>query len=156
MIKRRLSIFAVVLAVTGAGVLLFQTSQGVQQKEAELVSLQQAVEKERKEIRVLRAEWDYLNRPDRLEALAAGYLGMQGMDAAQIEGGADEAAAPAPASVSAFVPAPVLAPAPASALRVPPLPGVKPRAAAPSAGGYDSSRFDALLRDLGGGGKGAP
>lgn len=68
-----------VLSVVGAiaaGALLFWTSQSVQQAEDRLADLQRSVLSEEQSIRVLRAEWDYLNRPDRLEGLASEYLGL--------------------------------------------------------------------------------
>ena len=53
---------------SGAG--LFVISQRVQRAEHHLAALEKDKAGEEDSIRVLRAEWDYLNRPDRLEALA--------------------------------------------------------------------------------------
>ncbi|MEM6812455.1 MAG: hypothetical protein AAF549_08310 [Pseudomonadota bacterium] len=55
-------------------VLLFWTSQSVQTSEKKLRELQNAVFNEKEYIRVLTSEWDYLNRPERLEYLAQEYL----------------------------------------------------------------------------------
>lgn len=63
------------LAVT-FGVLLFWTSQAVQKKEDMLKEARQQLMQEQETVRVLGVEWDYLNRPQRLEELAAGQLGM--------------------------------------------------------------------------------
>lgn len=65
---------ALLAVAAAAGTALFWTSQNVQQREAELRQLRQALMHEQKTIRVLEAEWSYLNRPARLEALAAQYL----------------------------------------------------------------------------------
>ena len=52
-----------------AGALLFQTSQSVQRAEYELSQAQGHVGTEKESLRILTAEWDYLNRPERLEKL---------------------------------------------------------------------------------------
>jgi len=62
-----------VMAVWTA-VLLFWTSQSVQKTERELKKLKQASYSEFEMVRVLSSEWDYLNRPERLERLALEYL----------------------------------------------------------------------------------
>lgn len=58
------------------GVLLFWTSQSVQQKEDQLDEIRQQLVQEQETVRVLSVEWDYLNRPQRLEQLATEQLGM--------------------------------------------------------------------------------
>ena len=70
------SVTALLLALLSGGA-LFWVSQQVQQGEREQRKLQQIMSQEQEAIRVLNAEWDYLNRPDRLEALAEGYLKME-------------------------------------------------------------------------------
>ncbi|MCB9988564.1 MAG: hypothetical protein H6868_04420 [Rhodospirillales bacterium] len=72
----RVSTVLSVLAAVLSGALLFWISQSVQQTESQLRSLELAAQQEQKTIRVLRAEWDYLNRPDRLEVLAQDYLSL--------------------------------------------------------------------------------
>ena len=62
-------------------VLLFWTSQSVQNAERELKNLKQSSYNEAEMFRVLSSEWDYLNRPDRLEELAARYLNVETMGA---------------------------------------------------------------------------
>jgi hypothetical protein len=64
------------LALLSGGA-LFWVSQQVQQGEREQRRLQHIIAQEGEAIRVLNAEWDYLNRPDRLEALATEYLRME-------------------------------------------------------------------------------
>lgn len=58
------------------GVMLFWTSQEVQKKEDELKQVRQKLSQEIETVRVLSVEWDYLNRPQRLEELAA-EIGME-------------------------------------------------------------------------------
>lgn len=60
--------------VAACATFLFSTSQSVQQAESRLEDLRAALAREKQSVRVLRAEWDYLNRPDRIEALAQRYL----------------------------------------------------------------------------------
>jgi hypothetical protein len=66
--------FLAFLLVVACGGMLMHTSQKVQRAEKELVRTQRALAHEKEAIRVLRAEWAYLNRPERLELLAAQYL----------------------------------------------------------------------------------
>lgn len=57
-----------------SGGMLLVTSQNVERKETQLRNLRSAMEAEKESLRVLRAEWAYVNRPDHLEALANQYL----------------------------------------------------------------------------------
>ncbi len=68
-------LFSVALAVLCAGA-LFWTSQSVQRAEFQLSNAAQSNEAEKETLRVLSAEWDYLNRPERLEALTLNNLDM--------------------------------------------------------------------------------
>ena len=65
------------LVATICGVLLFWTSQAVQHKEDQLSEIRHKLTQETETIRVLSVEWDYLNRPQRLEQLARDQLGME-------------------------------------------------------------------------------
>ena len=89
------------------GALLFQTSQSVQRAEQEYFNLEQALKKEREIYRVLTAEWDYLNRPARLEKLTQNNLDLDAVK----EGKTDFIAA------SDAIPEP----------RIPAIPNVKPQ-----------------------------
>jgi len=59
------------------GAILFSTSQSVQDLERDLEAKNEALSIEQEAYRVLDTEWDYLNRPQRLEHLARQGLGMQ-------------------------------------------------------------------------------
>lgn len=82
--KIRLSTILSLALAVGAGFVLFQTSQNVQQAEGRLHKIQTALAKEQDALRVLEAEWDYLNRPDRLEELARDYLKMEAQSPASL------------------------------------------------------------------------
>lgn len=68
-------LFSIVIAVF-LGVLLFWTSQSVQRAEKNLTEVSRQISDEQENLRVLSAEWDYLNRPERLERLTLNNLGM--------------------------------------------------------------------------------
>ena len=63
--------FALAIAL---GTALFSVSQQVQILERERRGLLEQIESKQEAMRVLNAEWDYLNRPDRIEELALRYL----------------------------------------------------------------------------------
>jgi hypothetical protein len=67
------TLFFILLSII-SGVSLFLVSQSVQQSENKKQKLENALLYEQKTIRVLKAEWDYLNNPGRLEKLTAEYL----------------------------------------------------------------------------------
>lgn len=72
-VVRLSTLTSIVLALLAGGA-LFWVSQQVQQLEHEQRVLKQAITSEKEGIRVLNAEWDYLNRPERLEALVKQHL----------------------------------------------------------------------------------
>lgn len=96
------------------GVALFHTGQKVHDAREKLSRLEQATAKEEESIRVLQAEWGYLNQPGRLEKLAKTYLKlapMKGSQFAKLEsipmrGEKTEAVAPAPEKAEIAVKAP--------------------------------------------------
>lgn len=74
--KRHFSTILFLLLAATAGTLLFHISQNVQQSQNRLRYLRKATLSEQETIHVLGAEWDYLNRPERLENLATVFLQM--------------------------------------------------------------------------------
>ena len=70
---RSLNLLGLVLVVAAAWG-LFQLKHEVQQLESKLSALDHELIGERESVRVLQAEWSYLNRPERLATLAAEYL----------------------------------------------------------------------------------
>ncbi len=94
----RISNLLLLASAVGFAVLLFWTSQAVQKKENELAALQKNLTHEKEAVRVLSVEWDYLNRPQRLEKLAAEQLGMQAPTTKEVVRGVDEIPVPALAS----------------------------------------------------------
>ena len=63
------SVFVLFFAA-GLGAALLHTSQSVQNAGDRLAGLERSVRAEREAVAVLRAEWEYLNTPQRLERLA--------------------------------------------------------------------------------------
>ncbi|MEM7651186.1 MAG: hypothetical protein AAF204_03770 [Pseudomonadota bacterium] len=65
----------VIFALVGlSGAVLLHTSQNVQHAEERLQELELSNYREQEKIRMLRAEWENLNRPERLERLASEFL----------------------------------------------------------------------------------
>lgn len=117
--KTRLSALISLGLATTMGAALFITSEHVQRKEKDLAALQDKLGYEHDAMRVLNAEWTYLNRPDRLEQLAHSYLQLAPGTAAQVMN--DPNAIPEPITPvlpgikPEFVPASFTPPAPAPA-----------------------------------------
>lgn len=65
-------------------VVLFSVKYQVQDLEQEMVDLNESIINERRSIRVLQAEWSYLNDPERLAVLSERYLGMKPVDPARM------------------------------------------------------------------------
>lgn len=72
----KLRSFVIFALAAIAGAALLHTSQRVQHAEDRLSNLRADIAREQDAIRVLKAEWEYLNRPERLEKLAAEFLNL--------------------------------------------------------------------------------
>lgn len=83
MSNRFYSLLSLVVAAA-LGAALFMTSEKVQHSEKEMAAVHEKVLVERDSMRVLNAEWTYLNRPDRLEQLAQTYLKLNPAAPAQV------------------------------------------------------------------------
>lgn len=81
---RRLLFIAGAGAILGTSAALFHISYGVETLEDRLAGLNRQIVAEQEAIRVLRAEWAYLNRPDRLADLAAAHTELTPMKPDQI------------------------------------------------------------------------
>jgi hypothetical protein len=126
----------------GVGVGVYQLKHRVQALEDDLFRLNRSIVQEQDSIHVLRAEWAYINQPQRLEALAQRHLSMQVMTPTQMGQVADLPRRPPPPPAPVTPPEPVLAALPAS-----PPPG--PAAAAPPAGAARQRPADAAARSAG-------
>ncbi len=65
------------------GIFLFHTSQRVHDGREKAAELDQSIAREEESIRVLQAEWGYLNQPDRLEKLARAHLHLEPLKGGQ-------------------------------------------------------------------------
>jgi len=63
---------------------LFYVKHVVENTEEDLASLESQINSDQDEIHVLKAEWIYLSRPDRVKRLADKYLQLQPTDSTQI------------------------------------------------------------------------
>ncbi len=72
------------LIATCLGVALFLVKHEVQRREDQLAGLHRQILASQEAIHVLEAEWSYLNRPDRIEALVRRHLNLVPMDTQRI------------------------------------------------------------------------
>ncbi len=63
---------------------LYKLKYNTSISEDQLVQLQRDIEQEQRALRVLKAEWSHLNRPERIQALAARHLELKPLDPGQI------------------------------------------------------------------------
>lgn len=108
------------LAAVCGGV-LFYTTQRVTDGRARLAILDEDIRKETETIRVLKAEWSYLNQPERLEKLAREYLELAPLKARQFAT-VPELAERAEAAVASALPPEKSAPVAPAAAKTPPQP----------------------------------
>lgn len=81
--KFRATLLCFILAVA-VGFGLFHVKYKVQALEDELTRLNAQIVHEQEQLHVLRAEWAYLNRPERLEDLNGRFLGLGPLMPAQL------------------------------------------------------------------------
>ena len=79
---RATALWSLLAALVGFG--LFHVKYQVQTLEDRLAKINRAIVREQKQIHVLRAEWTYLDRPERIERLAKKYLDLAPPKASQI------------------------------------------------------------------------
>jgi hypothetical protein len=82
---RPTSLILMVLAATAGGA-LFQVAFEVSELDDELALLNRDIRTDRDAIHVLRAEWSFLNQPERLEELTRRHLDLLPVTGAQIAG----------------------------------------------------------------------
>ncbi len=87
MIGRGIWIWLVLALGLGFG--LFQLKYQVQGLESELARTNRQILESEEAIHVLKAEWSYLNRPERIETLARKYLDLQPLSGKQFGSFAD-------------------------------------------------------------------
>lgn len=138
-----------------SGVALFWTAQRVQTAEMKVRQLNDASASEQQALHVLRAEWDYLNRPDRLEALAKQNLSMSAPQSGEVVASPAAINDPAPEPLqkhrheAQVQPAVMVQPQPAGTQAAPA--AISPQPEAPqSSQAFDQRSFQDLMKDLGG------
>lgn len=112
MIRAATILWVALAALVGVG--LFQLKHEVQALDEELVRLNRRIAEEHRTIHVLKAEWSYINQPQRLERLAQRHLDLVPMKPQQITRLADLPRRPPEPVAAAGEPAPAVLPAPTS------------------------------------------
>ncbi len=83
-------------AIVLMAITLFLITYQVQSVEKETAALNREAVAQEEAIHVLKAEWSYLNRPERLAALAERHLGLQSVAPAQLIAAKEFSAPPSP------------------------------------------------------------
>lgn len=112
MIRRRNLFWIVLAGLLGYG--LYHLKHEVQALEDELFRLNRQILAEQEAIHVLRAEWSYINQPQRLQSLTARHLELQPTKPGQLGSLASLPARPAEAPTPASADSSPAAPAPAA------------------------------------------
>lgn len=118
---RRLSLPIWLLVIGVAGFCMFEVKFAVQELEARLTGTNRQIQQDEDALRVLKAEWSYLNEPDRLADLNLRHLGLAPVSAGQMVGLADLPIRTAPPADPSVAEAPDAGIAPAAA-HAPPQP----------------------------------
>ncbi len=111
----RLSLPIWLLVIVVAGFCMFEVKFAVQELEARLIGANRQIQEDEDALRVLKAEWSYLNEPDRLADLNLRHLGLAPVSARQMVGLADLPVRIAPPADTAIAEAPAAGIAPAAA-----------------------------------------
>ena len=82
---RLISLFALI-ALIAVSTGLYKLKYKVQHLDTQAIALQKQILAEREAIRLLEADWAYLNQPDRLQALAARHFALVPADPKQFVG----------------------------------------------------------------------
>ena len=72
------------LAIVVAAFMLYQVKYEVQSLRTQIATASRQLEEEKEALNVVAAEWAYLNRPERLQALADKYLSSSGLRVEQV------------------------------------------------------------------------
>ncbi len=87
---KRVMMFILIIATLVSGAALMHTKYTVQEKARELKLLASQIHKDRKAIRVLRAEWAYKTTPYKLQNQSLEYLALMPVLPSQVLAGVDE------------------------------------------------------------------
>lgn len=85
----RLATSLVIVTLVASGFGLYQLKYKTQRLQTDVRALEAALVSDAAAIRVLKAEWTYLTRPDRIAALSERYLALDATGAAQVAVSAD-------------------------------------------------------------------
>ena len=142
----RISNLLLLCTAAGLGTLLFWTSQSVQQAEDHLADINRDIRQEQESIRVLATEWDYLNRPQRLEELAGKYLKVEPVDSGQFIESAGELPVPPTGIIPPVKPAVYAQPV---SIQPQPAPAAKPAVPSEYIKASEKKNFESLIQSLG-------
>ena len=117
------AVFWLVL-VLAAGVTTFKVKYAVQDIEDELNRVRRQTTAEQQEIRVLTAEWTYLNQPERLTELNRRFLGLAAISTKQLQRSIEEIPLRAPAAPPDALVAASPDPAPPTTVALIPAPAI--------------------------------
>ena len=83
--SNRISNIIVMMCIAIAAFGLYLVKYTVQDVQRDVAVLESELENERESLHLLNAEWAYLNRPERLQALADSHLALTPLDSRQIQ-----------------------------------------------------------------------
>jgi hypothetical protein len=118
----RLATLFWVLLVSATGAAMFTVKYQVQALDTALTEARKAASQEQREIRMLTAEWAYLNRPDALSEMNQRYLSLVPIATKQLQVAIDEIPLRPPSAPAGEVAVAAASPAPAGARPAPIVP----------------------------------